>query len=500
VLVSSGRLVVKTPTFPFTPATTSDWFYDYERARSAAGYDLLYRRQLWVGVVIGKRARGVARLPLKVYRHDDLNRPEVGPEDPYAALLHNPNPAISTFDFWLWTSSTFDIYGEAFWLKRRDKGGRPYQLAPLHPTAMTLRDDGLWYFDNGTIRLDRGIRSEDLVHFKTYHPTDTDRGLSALEQLRDTLENERAARTATSSFWANGARPGFALTHPNNLSENASTRLRAQWDQGFGGAKNAGKTLILEEGMEAKILQLTNEEAQYIETRKLNREEVCAAYDIPPPVVHILDHATYSNITEQMRSMYRDTMAPLLKGFESNLDAQLRAPDFAEDVYAEFLMDEVLRGDFEQRAAAYKAADYMTIAEKRRAENLPFIEGTDIILVNTASLPLDRLNDPGPIDAGAADQPAIAPAAEVVSEPAARSVIMLPPAVRLDQTSTRSIMGRLSWQTDVRDVDPHALAAGLPTDQREAVLAAWAASTALGEDVPALKARLRALTTKEIER
>ena len=55
-------------------------------------------------------------------------------------------------------------------------------------------------------------------------------------------------------------------------------------------------------------LELTAEEAQYIETRKLNREEVCAAYDVPPPVVHILDRATFSNITEQMRSMYRDTM------------------------------------------------------------------------------------------------------------------------------------------------------------------------------------------------
>jgi HK97 family phage portal protein len=476
VLVSKGALVVKTPTFPFTPATSSDWWYESERKRPAA-YAELYRCQLWVGVVVSKRARGVARLPLKVYIRDDMNRPEAPADNPYARLMREPNPAMSTFRFWEWTSSTYDVFGEAAWLKLRDNGGRPYALAPLHPTALTFRE-GLWYFDNGTLKLDR-IKPADLVWFHNYNPADMVRGLSALEQLRETLANEAASRNATSSFWEKGARPGFALTHPNTLSEPAQRRLRAQWDDQHAGARNAGSTLILEEGMEPKLLQLTQEDAQYIETRKLNREEVCAAYDIPPPVVHILDHATYSNITEQMRSMYRDTMAPHLKGFEADIDTQLRRPDFGDDVYAEFLMDEVLRGDFEQRAEAYAKADYMTIAEKRRAENLPFIPGTDVILVNTASLPLDRLNEPGPVDAGApgnADTPAIEPADPVKVE-----------SVRLDQRSVRSVMGRLSWQKELGEVDPRSLSDGLSTEDRAAV---WSA-LALATDVPDLKARLK---------
>jgi HK97 family phage portal protein len=472
----------KTPTFEFTPATTSDWWYDYERKRPAA-YAEMYRRQLWVGVVVSKRARGTARLPLKVYLRDELNRPEAPASNPYAKLLRNPNPGMSTFRFWEWTSSTYDVFGEAAWLKQRDRGGRPMSLAPLHPTGLSWEREGYWRFDNGTLRLDR-IDPADLVWFRNYNPSDMQRGLSALEQLRDTLENEAAARSATSSFWAKGARPGFALTHPNTLSEPAQRRLRAQWDTQHSGAANTGKTLILEEGMTAAQLQLTQEDAQYVETRKLNREEVCAAYDIPPPVVHILDHATYSNITEQMRSMYRDTMAPHLKGFESDIDAQLRAPDFGDDVYAEFLMDEVLRGDFEQRAAAYKAADYMTIAEKRRAENLPFIPGTDIILVNTATLPLDRLDDPGPIDAGepgsAEDPPAV----------------VRVPARRLDKQSVRSIMGRLAWQKDLSQVDAYTLTDGLSLDEQSAILGALAEAA----DIPDLKARLRALSTKELTR
>lgn len=464
----------KTPTFPFTPATTSDWWYQGEGRRQAA-YAELYRRQLWVGVVVQKRALATARLPLKVYVRDALNRPEAPRDNPYAALLRNPNPGMSPFRFWEWTSSTFDTFGEAAWLKLRDRGGRPYALPPLHPTALTWRDDH-WEFDNGKIRLP-DIPPADVVFFRNYNPSDTRRGMSRLEQLRDTLENEAAARDATSAFWRNGARPGFALTHPNTLSEPAQTRLRAQWDTQHGGTRNTGKTLILEEGMEAKVLQLTQEDAQYIESRKLNREEVCAAYDVPPPVVHILDHATYSNITEQMRSIYRDTMAPHLKGFESDMDAQLRAPDFGDDVYAEFLLDEVLRGDFEARADAYNKADYMTIAEKRRAENLPYVEGTDVILVNTASLPLERLTEPGPVDAGA-------PGREVVEVP----------STRLDRSALRSVMGRLSWQKTIDEVDEGVLVDGLAFRDAALVLDARHAAA----DVPDLKARLRALTTKEL--
>lgn len=472
MLISNGLPVLKTPTFPFTPATTSDWWYEYERNQAFSAYGSLYKRQLWVYVVVAKRARGVARLPLKVYLRDDMSRPDAR-DHPYARLLRNPNPAISPFRFWEWTSSTYDVFGEAFWLKRRDADGVPFQLVPLHPTCMTLRD-GAWDFDNGKSRIE-GISTDDVVHFKTYHPGSSERGLSPLEPLRDTLENEGNARLATSSFWRNGARPGVALSHPGNLSAAAAARLKQQWNDIAGGSGKTGSTVILEEGMEPKVLTLSAEEAQYIETRKLNREEVCGAYDVPPPVVHILDRATFSNITEQMRSMYRDTMAPLLKGFESDMETQLRAPDFGDDVYAEFLLDEVLRGDFEARAEAYAKAQHMTVAEKRRAENLPFIPGTDVLLVNTTFAPLDSLLAPDPPTPSAA--------------PNSDSPRMIGPSA-VESAATRSVMGRLSWQKTLADVDALALTDGLD-DRREAVLTALAEATAAGETVADLRARLK---------
>lgn len=468
MFVSNGSLVTtKTP----VSLTSSSWFPSMPVMSGSwpSAYAGIYAKQLWVYVVVSKRAKATARLPLPVYERDDLNRPKRD-DHPLSLLLSNPNPGMSGFDLWLWTSSTFDIYGHTFWYKVRDASGAVRGLYPFHPANMVWDDQASsWTFDNGTRRM-VGIPDRDLVHFRGFHPGSLTTGMSALEPLRATLENEWSARVATSSFWQRGARPGTYLTHPENLSEAAQARLKAQFDSIAAGSVNTGVTVVLEEGMTPKPMMLTAEEAQYIETRKLNREEVCAAYDVPPPVVHILDRATFSNITEQMRSMYRDTMAPHLRGFEATIERDLRREEWPDDnVYAEFLMDEVLRGDFESRQEALARASHMTIAEKRKVDNLPYIEGTDRIFMNSATLPLDAIDHRyGP------DSAPVVP--DVVPEVA------------------RSVMGRLSWQESLDDIDAKGLTSGLSDDQAGAVLDALALERATeGGSVAGLRDRIREL-------
>lgn len=440
-----------------------------------ASYSELYKQQLWVNAAVSKLAKGTARLPLKVYLRDDLNRPEAT-DSPYAQLLRRPSSKHSRFFFWLWISSTYDIFGEAFVGKLRDRGGRPIELVLLHPTAMTpdTVDAGAeqtWTFQNGAVRIE-GIRQSDLIHFKTYNPDSLLRGLSPLEPLRRTLEFEDAAQRAQSSFWRKGARPGVALMHPKNISQPAADRLKLQWDEIAGGADNTGTSVVLEEGMKPEIMTISANEAQYIESRKLNREEVCAGYDIPPPVLHILDRATFSNITEQMRSMYRDTHAPRLQSFESTLEMDLRSsvrpgatePDFGADVYAEFLLDEVLRGDFEKRAEGWQRgvnSGWITPAEVRRAENLPFIEGSDQLLINSTLVPLDTVD-------------------------------VLTPPVPADASQVRTLMTRLSRAENVAGVDVDRLVAGLD-DVAEATRSIHAEAVAEDITVPEFRDRLKAL-------
>lgn len=507
MFVSHGSLVLKTP----VSLTSSNWFPSMPPMSGGwpSAYSGIYAKQLWVYVVVSKRARATARLPLPVYERNELDRPRRD-DHPLSALLSNPNPGMSGFDLWLWTSSTFDIYGHTFWYKRRDASGAVREVYPFHPSSMTWSTDTRsWDFDNGSTRMS-DIPDSDLVHFRGFNPDSLTYGMSPLEPLRSTLENEWSARTATSSFWQRGARPGMALSHPKNLSEAAQARLKAQMDSISAGADKTGVTVVLEEGMEPKVMQLTAEEAQYIETRKLNREEVCAAYDVPPPVVHILDRATFSNITEQMRSMYRDTMAPHLKGFEATIERDLRRAEWPSDnVYAEFLMDEVLRGDFETRQDALNKATHMTIAEKRKVENLPFIEGTDRIFLNMAEQPMAA---PQSGDAPTAPQfqqvglPALIEAGVITRDdarrllgidgatPSAPDVPAIPaaPAKALTAKDSRTLMGRLSWQAELAEIDAVALTAGL-NGSTPMVLRAIEDEMTGGGDVVSLRERIRSM-------
>lgn len=431
--LQSGGVLHKTPgNSTVWTGTPSTW--DLQLTNRWVSYASMYRGNSTVGAVVDKLARATARLPLKVYQRADEGRTPAD-EHPFAQLLRRPSSMLSAFDFWVWSASTLNIYGETFWGKVRDRGGRPVELLPLHPVGMhrEAQRDGTvkWRFDLNGLRVDN-IRRDDLVHFKFFNPDDPNRGLSPLESLRSALANTDAAQRAQAAFWRNGGRPSVVLAHPGNLSQPAAERLRLQWNDIHAGADNFGKVAILEEGMKPEVLSVSAEEAQYVEARKLDREEVLIRYDVPPPVLHVLDHATFSNITEQMRSMYRDTMAPRLKHWESVLDFELRDPDFGGDVYAEFLLDEVLRGDFEQRVDSYQKginSGWLTPAEVRQMENRSPVDGADQLFINSTMVPLAVAAEP-PVD----------------DEPTA-----LPPAV------VRMLMGRLSRQKSLEEVDPDGL-------------------------------------------
>jgi HK97 family phage portal protein len=501
LLLSNGVLVKSTTTiWEGTPAQFPGWAELGINGRWSS-YAELYRSQLWVNVVVDKRGKAAARLPFKVYERADGGRRDAA-DSPFGRLMRRPSKSIDPFLFWLWTVSTRDIHGEAWWLKDRDRGGRPIELLPIHPTKVITETD-----DNGKttwkIRLKSGdvtVPRRDLVHHREFNPDTLLRGMSKLEPLRATLENEDGARRANSALWREGGRPSTLLQHPGKFSDDkVADRLRAQWNERHSGVDNWAKTAILEEGMTATFVPLNVEELQYIESRKLNREEVCAAFDMAPPVVHILDRATFSNIVEQHRSMYRDTMGPLLGSLEATVDAELRdgtygadvAPDFGDGFYGEFLLDEVLRGDFEARQTAYLQANYMTIAEKRERENLPFIEGTDFIFLNSATLPL------GPD--GMLVQPQdpdmqLDPPAQQLALPPAKSVPDIPTEMRttlvLRANDYRSVMGKLGRLSSMKQIQPEALVKGLDDAVADAVLTHLLAAHVHGDTLEQFKSRL----------
>ena len=343
-------------------------------------YDLMYRRQTWVYVCVNKLTRAIARLPLKAYSYSSgTGEREEERTLPVARLMREPWPLARGFHLWQNVMSHLAIYGNATLVKFRGGNGRtPAELWPLPwpqvevlPGSSRPIDGYRWTGRNG---LKKTFLAEDVLHFQWFNPNpDQPYGVSPLEALAATLAQENAAQRYGISSFGNAARPASFIKSERNLTRQQRKELREEIDQAYGGPENAFKVALLDNGLDWKPLAFSASEAQLVDNRKLSREEVCAVYDIPPPMVGILDHATYSNIDQQHWMLYMDTLAPICKLLEDTLMAQLVDLEPAWDgVFLEFDMDAVLRGNIEQRSQAYQRflqSGVYTPNELRRLEN-----------------------------------------------------------------------------------------------------------------------------------
>ncbi len=389
MIVSGGQALDFAPQAlgEITPNVANGYFYAKDGLPLLglyATYAQLYRAQPSIATVIDKVSNSAARLKPKVWDNSSQKTGKIlDTSSPLAKLIAAPCSFLSPYAFYRWTFATYEVYGEAYWFKQRNSAGKVVNLLPMHPsrTAIHRLEDGSveYIFALGGVASTGLIRapSEDVVVFQRYNPETLMRGMSRLEPLRTTLLNEDAARRANESWWKRGARPSVVLEHPDSLSQPAQDRLKASFDARMAGADNMGGTAVLEEGMKANIIQLNAEEMQYIETRKLNLQEVCMVFDVPPPVIHILDHATFSNITEQMRSMYRDTMAPRLEDVESVIMYSLVSEFGLNGREFQFDMADVVRGAFETRVTSAVSMRQAGISTGNEGRELVGLERID---------------------------------------------------------------------------------------------------------------------------
>ena len=195
-----------------------------------------------------------------------------------------------------------------------------------------------------------------------------------------------AAEEYGSKFFAHGANPSGVLTHPNTVKD--PSRLRESWNNAYGGSANSGKVAILEEGMKFERISLPNNEAQFLETRRFQVEEICRIYRVPPHLVGDLEHATFSNIEHQSISFAVHTIRPWLVRIEQSVNRQLFSEKEKGHFYSQFNIDGLMRGDYKSRMEGYAIArqnGWMCVNDIRELENQNPIseeEGGNAYLVN----------------------------------------------------------------------------------------------------------------------
>jgi HK97 family phage portal protein len=384
-VISGGRLasVDKPPTPGFARVMLSDTV--------GQDYADIWRTQPQVRTVVSFLARNIAQLGLHTYRRvTDIDRERVT-EHPIARLMSRPNPFTTRYRSLEALVSDLAIYDNAVLVKAM-VNGQPKSLVRASPSKVTVLGDDPFAPQGYEVRGNRGKRQfppEQVVHFRGYSPTDVRWGVSPLETLRRILAEEYQAGQYREQLWRNQARTAGYLKRPLDAPEwstPAKERFRSDWHAQYAGdGPRAGGTPILEDGMDFVPAASSARDAQYIEARKLTREEVASAYHIPLPMVGILEHATYSNIQEQHKQLYQDTLGPWLTMIAEDLALQL-FDDFADTdrLYLEFNLAEKLRGSFEEQANQLQTsvgAPYMTRNEARARLNLPQLSEADGLVV-----------------------------------------------------------------------------------------------------------------------
>jgi len=377
--------------------------YGYLQMYDQYNYDYatIYRTQPNVRTCVDFLARNIAQLGLHVFRRvSDTDRVRLT-DHPLAQLLERPLPAdFKVTNYRLMESLMGDlgVYFNAYWLKVKagttEDGGRRtgngamgllrippalvYVYGGLTPTRYQVTFGGVL----------KEFSPNEIVHFRGYNAEDAVSGLSPLETLRRVLAEEHAAGDYREHFWQNAARQAGIIERPANApewSDTARNRFKAEFEALYSGGDNSGRTAILEEGMSWKPGTFNAQESEYLAGRKLTREECARAYHIPLPMVGILDNATFSNIREQHRNLYQDSLGPWLAMIEQDIELQLLQEfDDTEGVYVEFNIAEKMQGAFEEQTQALQSAvgrPWMTADEARARMNLPSLGGDAEALV-----------------------------------------------------------------------------------------------------------------------
>lgn len=351
-------------------------------------------------------AEAIASLPLHVYKYTEAGK-ELVTEHPLYHVLHDaPNDEMTSFVFRETLMSHLLIWGNAYAQIIRNGNGQVLGLYPLLPDKMEVDRD-----DNGNICYIYHRNSEENPNFKGYGDVHLKKddvlhipglgfdgliGYSLVAMARNAVGMSLACEEYGASFFSNGATPGGVLEHPGVIKEPG--KVRDSWHAAYGGTKNAGKVAILEEGMKYQQIGIPPEEAQFLETRKFQIDEIARLYRIPPHMVGDLEKSSFSNIEQQSLEFVKYTLDPWVIRWEQGLTQALLMPGETSKYFVKFNVDGLLRGDYQSRMNGYSVGrqnGWLSANDIREMENMnpiPQEEGGDTYLVNGS---MTKLEDAG---------------------------------------------------------------------------------------------------------
>lgn len=351
-------------------------------------------------------SESIASLPLHLYRYNEDGGKEKAIDHPLYFLLHNePNPEMTAFSFFEVLLTHLLLWGNAYCQIIRNGKGEVIALYPLMADRMDVDRD-----EKGHLYYEYTMSNEDAPTMKgsvvRLSPTDVLHipgmgfdglvGYSPIAMAKNAIGISIACEEYGSKFFANGAAPSGVLEHPGTIKD--PSRVRDSWTKTFGGSHNANKVAVLEEGMKYTPISINPNEAQFLETRKFQIDEIARIYRIPPHMIGDLDHATFSNIEEMSLEYVQYTLGPWIARLEQAMVRSLLREEEKQEYFVKFNVDGLLRGNYQSRMQGYAVArqnGWMSANDIRQLENLdriPEEEGGNLYLINGS---MTKLKDAG---------------------------------------------------------------------------------------------------------
>ena len=347
-------------------------------------------------------AEAVAGLPLHLYRYKEDGGKEKAIDHPLYLLLHDePNPEMSSFVLRETLMTHLLLWGNAYAQIIRNGKGEVIALYPLMPDRMTVDRDskGQLYYEYTVSMDDTPTVKGSLVRL---HPSDVLHipglgfdglvGYSPIAMAKNAIGMAIACEEYGAKFFANGAAPGGVLEHPGTIKD--PQRVRESWQSTFGGSGNANKIAVLEEGMKYTPIGISPEQAQFLETRKFQINEIARIFRVPPHMVGDLEKSSFSNIEQQSLEFVKYTLDPWVIRWEQSIQRSLLSRDEKSVYFVKFNLEGLLRGDYQSRMNGYaigRQNGWMSANDIRELENLdriPAEDGGDLYLINGNMLPL----------------------------------------------------------------------------------------------------------------
>lgn len=349
-------------------------------------------------------SEAVAGLPLHFYKYDSNNSKTKAIDNPLYTLLHDePNPDMTSFIFRETLMTHLLLWGNAYAQIIRNGKGEVVALYPLMPNKMSVeRDDNgeIYYIYSKSVEegksADAGyhiLKKEDVLHIPGLG-FDGLVGYSPIAMAKNAIGLAIATEEYGAKFFANGAAPSGVLEHPGTIKD--PTKVREAWMSQFGGSSNSGKVAVLEEGMKYTPISISPEQAQFLETRKFQINEIARIFRVPPHMVGDLEKSSFSNIEQQSLEFVKYTLDPWIIRWEQSLNKALISKENKSKYFFKFNVEGLLRGDYQSRMNGYAVArqnGWMSANDIRELENLDKIsaeDGGDLYLINGNMLPLNR--------------------------------------------------------------------------------------------------------------